>query len=311
MKNSYVVLLSLVSLSLCAESAELMVVGRSFTIPATQQIAFVPLKSTVSLKFINNHNPKILDLRENQSTVKNQGQRGSCTYFVMSSLIESLIKKETNKSIDISEEYIAWAGKVKKGMRANEEDSSVAVNAIAIQDYGFMLEEDLPYQQSWFDVGLPCEGKKGTENIDPVCYSHSGPDIEKAKRVIDGKHFVFEAIGSSSLDLINALSLRQNPVTVSILGHPKTWDTKTGEFLLTKKMKEECQQKLARCSGHAALIVGYDLNKRYFLVKNSWGEDWGNKGYGTISFDYIDQMSSRYFLTGYLNGKIEIPEFKN
>jgi hypothetical protein len=57
-------------------------------------------------------------------------------------------------------------------MRSDEEDSSVAVNAIAIQDHGFMLEEDLTYQQSWFDVGFPCEGKKGAANIDPICYSH-------------------------------------------------------------------------------------------------------------------------------------------
>lgn len=303
MRIIYFASLILTGLFSTAETSELMVIGRNFTIPATQQIKFVPLKKTVPLKFIKIHNPKILDLRENQSAVKNQGKRGACTYFVISSLLESLIKKELNINVDISEEYIAWAGKVKIGMRSDEEDSSVAVNAIAVQNYGFMLEEDLPYQQSWFDVGLPCEGKKGAENIDPVCYSHSGPDAEKSKRIIDGKKFVFETVGSSSLDLIKSLSLRRNPVTISILGHPKTWETKTGELILTKRMKEECQQKTAKCSGHAALVVGYDLIKKYFLVKNSWGEDWGNNGYGSISFDYVDQMSTRYFLTGYLNGK--------
>lgn len=104
---------------------------------------------------------------------------------------------------------------------------------------------------------------------------------------------------------------RKNPLTISILGHPKTWETQSGELILTKKMKEECLQKVVRCSGHAALIVGYDLNKKNFLVKIVGGEDWGNKGYGTISFDYIDQMSPRYFLTGSLNGKIDIPDFRN
>jgi C1A family cysteine protease len=81
-----------------------MVVGRNFTIPATQQISFVPLKKSVSANFIKNHNPQLLDLREFQSPVKNQGQRGACTYFVISSLVESLIKKELNKSVDVSEE---------------------------------------------------------------------------------------------------------------------------------------------------------------------------------------------------------------
>jgi C1A family cysteine protease len=304
----YFSLLISVGLSTSLDASELMVVGKNFVIPATQQISFGPLIKTVSPEFIKNHVPKILDLSENQSAVKSQGQRGACTYFVISSLVESLIKKELNKNVDVSEEYIAWAAKVKKGMRSDEEGSSIAVNAATIQEFGFMLEKDLPYEQSWFDVGFPCEGKKSAPNINPICYSHSGPDSESSKHIIDGENFVFEVVGSSSLDLIKALSLRRNPVTVSILGHPKTWNTQTGELVLTKKMKEECQQKLVKCSGHVALIIGYDLNKKNFLLKNSWGEGWGNKGYGTISFDYIDEMSSRYFLTGYLKGNLEIPK---
>jgi len=38
--------------------------------------------------------------------------------------------------------------------------------------------------------------------------------------------------------------------------------------------------------GHAILVVGYgqdDEGKQYFIVKNSWGTDWGEDGYAKIA----------------------------
>jgi C1A family cysteine protease len=31
--------------------------------------------------------------------------------------------------------------------------------------------------------------------------------------------------------------------------------------------------------GHATPIIGYDDTKKAFLVQNSWGTNWGNKGF--------------------------------
>ena len=41
--------------------------------------------------------------------------------------------------------------------------------------------------------------------------------------------------------------------------------------------------------GHAMCMVGYDLEKRLFLAKNSFGSNWGDNGYCWIPFDYIRQ----------------------
>ncbi|MBV6644985.1 MAG: C1 family peptidase [Cyclobacteriaceae bacterium] len=37
--------------------------------------------------------------------------------------------------------------------------------------------------------------------------------------------------------------------------------------------------------GHAVAIVGYDED--HFIVKNSWGDDWGDKGFGYVSNEYL------------------------
>jgi C1A family cysteine protease len=39
--------------------------------------------------------------------------------------------------------------------------------------------------------------------------------------------------------------------------------------------------------GHAVLCVGYDDNKKYFKVLNSWGSDWGDYGYFYLPYAYM------------------------
>jgi C1A family cysteine protease len=43
--------------------------------------------------------------------------------------------------------------------------------------------------------------------------------------------------------------------------------------------------------GHAVLAVGYDDTQRRFLLRNSWGVDWGLKGYFTMPYSYLTQSS--------------------
>ncbi len=297
----YFFLFILICRAAFADSIE-FVEGKNFKVPVTQDIHFVPLKKIESHLF--NKFPRMLDLKMHQSEVKSQGLRGACTYFVITGLVESLIKKSTGQEIDLSEEYLAWAAKTKKKLRSEEEDSSVAVNAATVQDFGLMLEKDLPYQPSWFDKGFPCEGQKQKKNLDPICFAHAGPKSEQKSKIISGSSFEFRDIGSSSLDIVRELSAWKTPVTISILAHAKMWDesAQSGDLFLNATSKKNCKKKPKSCTGHAALIVGFDLDKKIFFLKNSWGKEWGKLGYGTIPFDYIDQMASRRLLTGRLIG---------
>ena len=38
--------------------------------------------------------------------------------------------------------------------------------------------------------------------------------------------------------------------------------------------------------GHAMTVVGYDDTKEHFIIRNSWGSNWGDEGY--CYYDYKD-----------------------
>jgi C1A family cysteine protease len=37
--------------------------------------------------------------------------------------------------------------------------------------------------------------------------------------------------------------------------------------------------------GHAVSIIGYNDEGRYWIIRNSWGADWGENGFGRVSYD--------------------------
>jgi C1A family cysteine protease len=54
---------------------------------------------------------------------------------------------------------------------------------------------------------------------------------------------------------------------------------------------------------HAVVLVGYDLEKKIFIVRNSWGSNWGQKGYFTMPFDYV--LSNSLSFDFWLMRKVE------
>lgn len=55
---------------------------------------------------------------------------------------------------------------------------------------------------------------------------------------------------------------------------------KTGKVPMPKPKEKQL-------GGHAILAVGYDDRQRRFTMRNSWGANWGMKGYFTIPYDYV------------------------
>ena len=46
--------------------------------------------------------------------------------------------------------------------------------------------------------------------------------------------------------------------------------------------------------GHAVLADGCDLGEAYVRVKNSWGREWGDRGWAKLTFDDLDKLLRRH-----------------
>lgn len=57
--------------------------------------------------------------------------------------------------------------------------------------------------------------------------------------------------------------------------------------------------------GHCVLFVGYDDDKKLFKFRNSWGSDWGDKGYGYLPYDYADRADGWSILEAEERGEIK------
>lgn len=56
--------------------------------------------------------------------------------------------------------------------------------------------------------------------------------------------------------------------------------------------------------GHAVCCVGFDDNKKCFIVKNSWGASWGLNGYFYMPYEYMsdtDLTSDFWIITSVTN----------
>jgi len=49
-----------------------------------------------------------------------------------------------------------------------------------------------------------------------------------------------------------------------------------------------------KIGGHAYLLDGVNVKKKLIRIKNSWGRDWGKKGFAYISFDDMDKLIKDY-----------------
>ncbi|MBD1901333.1 C1 family peptidase [Trichocoleus sp. DQ-A3] len=203
--------------------------------------------------------PPRVDLRHYLTPVEDQGDVGSCTGNAMAGAYEYLAMRQLGTAGDVSRLFIYYNARSLAG--EIEEDAGATLrNCIQVlRKMGACSELTWPYHpERLFHRPHDQAYEEATQFL-----------IDDAER-IDVDLYAMKHCLAEGYPFAFGLQLFDSFMREGNKGIP-----------MPNPEREESQ------GGHAMLCVGYSDKDRVFVVRNSWGAHWGDKGYCYIPYDYM------------------------
>lgn len=217
----------------------------------------------VVLKTVASGIPAV-DLSSFCTNIKNQGNVGSCTAHATVGLMEFFYKKYmSGKKDDVySEKFVYYTTRVKvEGGKADNDSGAFLRDTLkCVVKYGACKEATFPYNSD-FAQEPPEEAYKEALNFQVTKYACI-PSDDKAKCLQDLKTLLYNG----------------NAFVGGFTCYANLFDGSGGMIPIPTGKAT---------GGHAVLFVGYDDTRQCFKFKNSWGENWGDNGYGYLPYTFL------------------------
>lgn len=190
--------------------------------------------------------PSKWDWRENNgdTPVKNQGNCGSCWAFATVGPLEANIRIKDNKVVDLSEQFLVSCNKNGWGCNGGFWAHDYHVNP------GAVLESDFPYQAK----EVACKTTPHPYKIKSYSYVSSS--------------------SMPSVDAIKSAIYNYGPVTAGVTADSYFQSYRSGVF------DHDTNANI----NHGIVLVGWDDSLGAWILKNSWGTNWGINGYMYIKY---------------------------
>ena len=203
------------------------------------------------------------------TSIKSQGNCGSCYAFGTYAAMESCIKIKNNDpdlSIDLSEQYMVSCGKEwSSGIFGC--DGAYAFSAVQFIDvYGAITESCFSYSS-------------GNGNVPPCS--------NKCSNWKDLKIYIKDwgSVSATQSSIKNAL-IKYGPLPTVMKVYNNFYGYSGGIY-----------QPSGSYEGlHLVTIVGYNDNSNYWICKNSWGKNWGENGWFRIKYGVCEIEEDTVYL---------------
>ncbi len=213
---------------------------------------------------------KEVDLRSYFTPIKSQGEIGACTAYAVVSIFEHILKKNTKKDCRLSESFVYYNARHAKGNENEDTGCSISDVIKSMGADGVCTEELFPYttniaqipSERAYDDGktrkiLTALNVRVEENSIKSALQEGYPVAVLLK--------VFNSFSSSTI-----VSADNHVGAKGFVPYPDDSELASNDF-----------------GYHAMVIVGYNDDTQHFILRNSWGSNFGDGGYCYIPYAYI------------------------
>jgi C1A family cysteine protease len=206
--------------------------------------------------------PRNVDLQPQCSPVENQGSLGSCTANALAGAVEFLENKDRVRFVDLSRLFIYYNERVIEGTVDQDSGAFLRDGIKSLAKQGVCPEPQWPYiiDRSTFKKKPNAACYSAAQKRRILSYHRIDTLDEMRTCLADGFPFVF---GFTVYESFESETVARS----GVLNLPAKRERVVG--------------------GHAVMAAGYHEASRRFVVRNSWGADWGKKGYFTMPYDYL------------------------
>jgi C1A family cysteine protease len=205
--------------------------------------------------------PRQIDLRDKCPDVYDQLSTSSCTGNMASFLVQYDLLAEGLPDPNPSRLFIYWNARRREGTTASDSGASISDVIAGIAEDGFIPETLWPFDPDKVTVQPP-------DGDFEVAKTHSIEDFQSVEQ---------------SFDHVGAVLADGRPIGLGV----SLYESFESDAVAATGIVPVPKRSEKFLGGHAVACIGMDQDTQMFLMRNSWGKNWGLAGYFWLPFSYL------------------------
>ncbi len=224
--------------------------------PGTKKFEASPKLKSASL-------PRKVDLRSKMTKIEDQGETSSCVANAVAGSFEYWVKQATKQDYDVSRLFVYYNARWRNGEQDKDEGSVIQLAMEGLQHFGACSEKSWPFRKPLLFKKPNGNAYKEADKAKIKEMAQVPLELDAWKQALaSGYPIVFGCLLFDSFDQCNMMG--------GVVPMPDPKDMSRSSH-----------------SGHSMCAVGYSDKEQVFIVRNSWGDQWGDKGYCYMPYNYL------------------------